>query len=145
MNIPVGEKYKLTSDKYNVVVNEKYEKQVEGQPSGEFDFKLSAAPFHPDLERACLAILNMDVLDSDAENLGELVQVIHKAKNDIREAVNIMINDKIQEQQVEIRSINAKLNKVKAVAKKADRDDVEVNPDELLQILNPKTDEEGAF
>jgi hypothetical protein len=83
MNIEIGNKYKLTSDKYNVVVNEQYEKQKDGEPSGEFDYKLSASPFHPDLERACLAILKMDILDSDAENLGELVQVIHSAKRDI--------------------------------------------------------------
>jgi len=145
MNIKIGAKYKLTSDKYNVVINERYEKQVDGEPSGEFDYKLSAKPFQSNLEKACAALIDLDILESDAENLAEIAQIIYQTKRDVKEAVNIMVDEKVKEQQSEIRSINAKLNKIKALAKKADRDDMEVNPDELLQIMNPQTEEEAAF
>jgi len=100
LNLKVGEKYKLTSDKYNVVINELYEKQVEGQPSGEFDYKLAAKLFHPNIEKALIEILQKEIQESDAENLAELVHVIHKAKRDIVSAAAEMtkaLNGKVLE------------------------------------------------
>jgi hypothetical protein len=85
VEILIGEQYKITSDVYNVIVNQRYEKQKNGEPTGEHDFKPVA--YCRNLESACLNILARNVRISDAENLAEIVGIIQGTKKEIFEAV----------------------------------------------------------
>lgn len=84
MNIKIGD-YVLTSDTLNVILNVNYEKQKEGQVSGEIGTK--PVSYHPTMEAACLALFNREIRVSDTENLGELVKLIYDTKRSIVEAV----------------------------------------------------------
>lgn len=139
MNIAIGEKYRLTSDKMNVIVNERYEKQVEGQPSGEYDFK--AVAFTGKLEQACLWIMQREINVADAENLSELVGIIQDAKKRIQDAMNIMTAEKIQEQRQEIRSKNTVINRVKALQQLSVNQSRDIDPYELLEAINGPSQE----
>jgi hypothetical protein len=78
MKIEIGN-YVITSDPMNVILNEKYEKKdKEGEPTGEHG--LRSVGFHRNLENACEALMNREIKISDAENLAELVEFIHRTK-----------------------------------------------------------------
>jgi hypothetical protein len=85
VRIQVGENYLITSDPLNVIVNQRYEKKKDGQPSGEYDFK--AIAFCKNLEAACIYLFEKELNVADAENLSELMEVIINTKRDIRAAL----------------------------------------------------------
>lgn len=78
MNIQIGDKYKLTSDAYNVVINQKYQKETKEGEELEFGFK--AVGFYPNLEKACVAMLDKDLRDSEATSIKDLMLEIKNAK-----------------------------------------------------------------
>ncbi|UGB31690.1 hypothetical protein [Metabacillus sp. B2-18] len=87
MNILVGDKYKITSDKLNITVNESYEKlNDEKEPTGEIDFK--PIGHFGNLVQACNFLLDRDIKIGDAENLSELFKEIHAAKKRICESIS---------------------------------------------------------
>lgn len=138
LNIKIGENWKVTSDQHNVILNQRYEKQKDGQPSGEFDFK--SVGFYNTFLQVCESLMDKELKVSDAENLGEIVRIIHLNKRDIQGALEIHKDERIQELQKEIRSLNAKLNEVKAISRRAYNKDEEVDPDAILRVLEPKVD-----
>jgi hypothetical protein len=85
MKISIGDQYQITSDPLNVILKQKYEKQKNGEPSGEYDYKTIG--YFPNLERAIDRLLDYNLLISDAENLSELVEILFNTKKDIKAAL----------------------------------------------------------
>lgn len=87
MRLEIGEKYVITSDPLNVIINLKKEKKDEnGDPSGEVYLK--PVSFHSNLEMACLKVMDKEITQADSENLSDIVQIIFKAKNEIKAAIS---------------------------------------------------------
>jgi len=84
MEIQVTENYKITTKPLNVVINKRYEKQKDGKGTGVFDYKEDG--FYPNLESACVAILNKEIIDCDVTTVEDLKSFIQKAVMDIRKA-----------------------------------------------------------
>ncbi|PGX99899.1 hypothetical protein COE15_14580 [Bacillus cereus] len=78
MNIQIGDKYKITSDAYNVVINQKYQKEIKEGEEPKFDYK--AVGFYPNLEKACVGLLDKDLKDSEATSIKDLMLEIKNAK-----------------------------------------------------------------
>jgi len=78
MNIQIGEKYKITSDAYNVVINQKYQKEAKEGEEPKCDYK--AIGFYPNLEKACIGLLDKDLRDSEATSIKDLMLEIKSAK-----------------------------------------------------------------
>ena len=86
MEIMIGENYKITSDAYNVILNQRYDKKdKEGNVIGE-DFKQIG--FFRNLEKACLFLVDRYLKQSEAETVDELCEEIGILKQDIIQAVN---------------------------------------------------------
>lgn len=76
----------------NVMLHQKMQPKKDDPEALPFDVeevKWNPKPigFYKDLESACQALLNRELQIQDAENLGELVGIIHKTKNDIQKAI----------------------------------------------------------
>jgi len=88
MNIKIGEKYLLTSDTLNVILNEKFIKNdkvtVDYKPVG----------FYGTVEGALNAIVTKQVLASEVTSINELVSVIEDTKRVISAAVKKAGNEK---------------------------------------------------
>jgi len=84
MEIQVTENYKITTKPLNVVINKRYEKQKDGKGTGVFDYKEDG--FYPNLESACIAVLNKEIIDCDVTTVEDLKSFIQKAVMDIRKA-----------------------------------------------------------
>ncbi|AGI12022.1 hypothetical protein BPS10C_025 [Bacillus phage BPS10C] len=93
MDIKIGDKYKLTSDTHNVIINEKV---VPVQKKDETDAafaertkieKYSATGYHSNVEKACLYLIDkVGKEDKDTIlTLDMLVHEIRKAKQEIKE------------------------------------------------------------
>ncbi|OOZ76565.1 hypothetical protein BHL35_25410 [Bacillus cereus] len=78
MNIQIGEKYKITSDTYNVVINQKYQKEAKEGEEPKYDYK--PIGFYPNLEKACIGLLDKDLRDSEATSIKDLMLEIKNAK-----------------------------------------------------------------
>lgn len=78
MNIQIGDKYKLTSDAYNVVINQKYQKETKEGEEPKYDYK--AIGFYPSVEKACVAMLDKDLRDSEATSIKDLMLEIKNTK-----------------------------------------------------------------
>ncbi len=78
MNIQIGEKYKITSDAYNVVINQKYQKEAKEGEEPKYEYK--AIGFYPNLEKACIGLLDKDLRDSEATSIKDLMLEIKSAK-----------------------------------------------------------------
>jgi hypothetical protein len=76
LNITVGEKYLITSDQQNVILNEKYQKKDE-------TFEYKQIGFFSKLEHACNFILEREINKSDAESIMSLLKVILQTREDI--------------------------------------------------------------
>ncbi|UTG85089.1 hypothetical protein [Bacillus paranthracis] len=86
MEINIGEKYKITSDTFNVIVNQRFNKKVKEGADPAFDYK--PVSFHPTLEKACISLLNRELRENESKSITELILVIQKATTDICEAVS---------------------------------------------------------
>lgn len=136
MKIQVGENWLITSDPMNVILQQRYEKQKEGKPSGEFDWKNIA--YCKDLSQACDKMLERELNIADAENLAEIACIIHRAKTDILAAVAGETDSRIQDLHEEKRKLNATINKVKALSVRCDNEGRPVETWEIFEILNPE-------
>lgn len=77
MEIYVGEKYKLTSDPMNVIINEKYEKKnKEGKVLGH-DYKVVG--YYSNITKALIALLHKDLRESEVTSVEELLEAIKNA------------------------------------------------------------------
>lgn len=85
MNIKIGEEYIITSDAYNVIINERYEKKTKEGESKVYDFK--PVGFYPSLEKACNALLDRYLLLSNSKDIASIKVAIRGAKEEILEAI----------------------------------------------------------
>ena len=86
MRLEIGEKYLITSDPRNIIVSERYEKKQKDETAApEYAFKEIA--YCANLEQACKKVLQKSINLADAENLADLVRIIHEAKNNIVQAL----------------------------------------------------------
>jgi len=85
VEIKIGDKYKITSDTFNVIVNQRFNKKVQEGADPEFDYK--PVSFHPTLEKACISLLNKEIREIDTKSIDELIQVIKIVTNEICHAV----------------------------------------------------------
>ncbi|UNA01448.1 hypothetical protein MG295_00031 [Bacillus phage vB_BcgM] len=76
MEIYIGEKYKLTSDPMNVIINEKYEKKKEGKVVGH-DYKVVG--YYSNVTKALVALLHKDLRESEAKSVEDLIDAIEAA------------------------------------------------------------------
>lgn len=88
MKIKIGDLYLITSNSKNVVVNQKYIKKSEEADANSFGYK--AVGYFKSLEHACNYMLEQEIKISEAENLSELVKVIHDTKALIVKAIKDM-------------------------------------------------------
>ncbi|WP_163258382.1 hypothetical protein [Bacillus paranthracis] len=85
MNIQINEDYKLVSDKYNVILQEKYEKEdKQRNKTGQFDYK--DVGYYPSVEQALKGFVRKATLNSKASNLKELTEEIRVLHDTIKEA-----------------------------------------------------------
>jgi head-tail adaptor len=138
VRIQVGEKYLITSDPLNVIVNQRYEKQKDGQPSGEYDFK--AIAFCKNLEAACIYLFEKELNVADAENLSELMSVIINVKRDIQASMEIMKDEEIKKLQQKIRDQNKMMNDIKSLSLRCDNQGRSIETYELFEVMS----KEGA-
>ncbi|AEZ50204.1 hypothetical protein BCPG3_046 [Bacillus phage BCPG3] len=93
MDIKIGEKYKLTSDTHNIIINEKVI-PVQKKDETDADFaerskieKYTATGYHANLEKACLYLIDK-VGKEDKDTILTLDMLIHDiraVKNEIKE------------------------------------------------------------
>lgn len=136
MKIQIGENWLITSDPMNVILNQRYEKQKDGKPSGEFDWK--AVAYCKDLAHACDKLQERALNIADAENLSEMACVIQRAKTDILAAMDIETDQRVQDLQEEIKRKNAVINSVKALSVRCDNEGRPIETWELFEILVPE-------
>lgn len=90
MNLLIGQEYKITSDRLNVIVNKRVAKMdkpgKEGKPTGEYGWK--EISFHPNIERALNFVLNQKINTSDALSLAEVVEVIQTHKKEVEALIS---------------------------------------------------------
>ncbi|WP_369355550.1 hypothetical protein [Lysinibacillus capsici] len=78
MEICIGEKYKITSDAYNVIINQRYQKESKEGEEIKFDYK--SIGFYPNVEKACIALLDKELRESEAKAIKDLMLEIKNAK-----------------------------------------------------------------
>lgn len=87
MEIAIGKDYVITSDAYNVILNKRYDKKDKaGNDLGEEALKQIG--YYPNLIKACTALLNKEIKQSDAKSVDELFQYIDKCTNEIVKAIS---------------------------------------------------------
>lgn len=85
MNVQINEDYKLVSDKYNVILQEKYEKEdKQRNKTGKFDYK--DIGYYPNVEQALKGFVRKATLNSKASNLKDLTEEIKALHDTIKEA-----------------------------------------------------------
>lgn len=85
IDINIGVKYKLTSDTYNVIVNERtVSKPKEGE---EAKVNYKSIGFYPNLEKACVALLDKDVREAEVTTIKDLLLEIKNSKLEILAAL----------------------------------------------------------
>jgi hypothetical protein len=139
MNILVGEDYLITSDNYNVIINQRYEKKEDGEGTGEFSYRSIA--FTGQFESAVNYLLDREIRVADAENLSELHRIVMETKEDISKAIDQKNNQTIKELQERIREQNSIINSVKSLYVRCDNDGRPVETYELFDVLNPEKGE----
>lgn len=78
MEICIGEKYKITSDAYNVIINQRYQKESKEGEEIKFDYK--SIGFYPNVEKACIALLDKELRESEATVIKDLMLEIKNEK-----------------------------------------------------------------
>ncbi|HDR8003367.1 TPA: hypothetical protein QCY42_004326 [Bacillus cereus] len=84
MNIPIGDDYLLTSDPFNVILNQRYQKKTEEGEEPKYDFR--PIGYYPNVMRACVALLKKQLIVSDATSINELIEVVHTTEQRIIDA-----------------------------------------------------------
>jgi hypothetical protein len=87
MEIPVGAKYIITSDDYNIVVKKK--RILTNQKTNEKYEDWSNARYFMTIEQACKYILKDRVRASDATTLKEILQEVKETKHLIEESLDV--------------------------------------------------------
>lgn len=77
MEIYVGEKYKLTSDPMNVIINEKYEKKNKENKVVGYDYKVVG--YYSNVTKALVALLHKGLRESEAKSIKELHEAVDEA------------------------------------------------------------------
>ncbi|QVW28836.1 hypothetical protein [Bacillus phage SWEP1] len=77
MEIHVGEKYKLTSDPMNVIINEKYEKKNKKNEVVGYDYKVVG--YYSTVTKALIALLHKDLRESESKSVEDLLAAIETA------------------------------------------------------------------
>lgn len=97
LNITVNSQYKITSDERNVIVNRKIivdptkapnwaKRQAEGaDPTPREEWR--EVSYHSTLDKALAAIIDQEVLDSDATTLAEIISEIREFQREIKALV----------------------------------------------------------
>jgi len=85
LEIEIGDKYKITSDPMNVILEEKYEKKVkDGALTGEVDYK--RVGFYKDIPSAALGLFRREVNISEVKTMNELVDLVKETEANILKA-----------------------------------------------------------
>ncbi|AHN66517.1 replication initiation protein [Bacillus phage Bcp1] len=85
MEIFIGEEYKLTSDTNNVIINQKYQKKVKEGTPPQFGYK--EIGYYPNVEKACVGLLDKKLRDSEVTSVKELMILIKDTKLEIMTGV----------------------------------------------------------
>jgi len=93
MNIRIGDKYLLTSDTHNIIINEKVKKVQKKDETDEAfaernkEDKFAATGYHSNVEKACIHLLNQVGKEEKDTilTLDMLVHEIRQAKEEIKE------------------------------------------------------------
>lgn len=86
MNILIGNKYKISSDPLNIVLEEAYEKKRESEDDpSEVGWK--KVGFYSSISSACNSIVKSEIHLSDAESISDLVECIQLTEARILEAI----------------------------------------------------------
>jgi hypothetical protein len=80
----IGEDYKLTTDKLNVIINQKY---IKKNKEGNEEEAWKQIGFYPNLEQACTRLLDKEINQAYVKDVKELLATIREAKNEIVKAV----------------------------------------------------------
>ncbi|WKV24043.1 hypothetical protein PSYJYH_000008 [Bacillus phage PSYJ-YH] len=78
MNIQLGENFKIISNEYNIILQEKYEKEKNRVKTGEYGFK--DIGYYPTLDKALKGFTNKSILKSEATSLEELSKELKEIK-----------------------------------------------------------------
>lgn len=99
MNIQLTDTYRITSDKLNIILEEKFEKRDGkgkfAQLTGEFDYRPIA--YFRELEHLANSVVKREIINSDATNLYDIVHKIEELKEEISNNLVdkiVLINDK---------------------------------------------------
>lgn len=85
MDIQINESYKLVNDKYNIILQERYEKEdKQKNKTGEFGYK--DVGYYPTLDMALGGFVRKSTLNSEARSIGQLIEEIKALKQLIKEA-----------------------------------------------------------
>ncbi|WDS60653.1 hypothetical protein BC7_00056 [Bacillus phage BC-7] len=78
MNIQLNETFKIVSNEYNIILQEKYEKEKNRVKTGEFDYK--DVGYYPTLDKALTGFKNKKILKSNATSLQEISKELKEIK-----------------------------------------------------------------
>lgn len=86
MNIQINDYIRITSDRYNVIIEGRRDRKPD-EKSPETFTTWNALSYHPDLESACIALQRSQERMSEARSIDELIKEVRVAKDAIIEAV----------------------------------------------------------
>ncbi|MGW9128094.1 hypothetical protein ACWGPW_24285 [Paenibacillus chitinolyticus] len=87
MEIYINENFRLTNDgSHNIIIEER--KLIKSTKDGVADrYEWKDARYHGKLETACIALIDIVAIRSEAESIQELVDELRQIKSDIVQAV----------------------------------------------------------
>lgn len=89
MEITIGENYKLTSDRFNVVIEEKQVPKKKKDETEEKFLERTKEPsytqvgFYQTVPKACVGLLRKDINESEATSIKELMKFIKETEERI--------------------------------------------------------------
>lgn len=91
MELLIDEKYSITTDRYNFIVNER-KVHKEGKNAGvEYTQEIS---YHPTLEKAFEKYVSLRINDSNCQTIAEVVELLKQIRDEIANSSDI-INEKL--------------------------------------------------
>lgn len=94
MEILLGN-YKLTTDRYNVIVEKKQTPKRKRSESGGQDYWISYG-YYSSFTDAFLALLSFRMKDSDAKTLGELKIALDEASEEIVKTIQVQLEPSVK-------------------------------------------------
>jgi|TARA_Y100000034_G_C6561609_1_gene243054 hypothetical protein len=94
MEILLGN-YKLTTDRYNVIVEKKQTPKRKRSESGGQDYWISYG-YYSNFTDAFLALLSFRMKDSDAKTLGELKIALDEASEEIVKTIQVQLEPSVK-------------------------------------------------